>query len=228
MSKPLRILAAMAAMAVLAVGAAEAVPAGALHPNNVGITVFGFAFDGTTNTITLRETWGNSGVGIVQLTGLTEGVDYTVVKLITNSSGDTWTSFANELLDPAGSGPDGGDDPIPVFAPAGFTRSNDADGLSFAQGSALPRTSTQFGIVAVDELAGRDFIDFFGGAFNSGEVDLPMTFGLRDFQVANNEPFLLVQRPNERSIDVPYPGSLLLMGGGLAVSALALGLRRAG
>src|SRR4026207_1000201 len=157
-------------------GAANAVPVSSLHPNNVGISSFGFSFDAGTNTITLRETWTGTGPGIVQITGLENTVQYTVVKIITNSSGTHWTSFAQELLAPAGFADAA---PAPARAPPGFTSSNDTDGLSFAQGSGIPRTSIAFGSTAADELGGRDFLDFFGGTLLAGGGD-PMDFGVSD------------------------------------------------
>lgn len=214
---------------VATVGAAQAAPIAALHASNVGIGTFGFSFDAGTNTITLRETWTSTGPGIVQITGLDDQVAYTVIKIITNSSGVNWTSFAQELLDPVGFA-DGSDDPPPAFAPPGFTSSNETDGLSFAQGSGLPRTSTVFGGVLADELAGRDFLDFFGGTLLAGGIDT-MNFGLSDNNgvgsdacvddVCPNQPFLLVQRPNARSVttDVPQPSTLLLLGAGLLAAA---------
>ena len=214
------------AFLLAAVGAANAVPVSSLHPNNVGISSFGFSFDAGTNTITLRETWTGTGPGIVQITGLENTVQYTVVKIITNSSGTHWTSFAQELLDPAGFADDT-DDPAPAFAPPGFTSSNDTDGLSFAQGSGIPRTSIAFGSTAADELGGRDFLDFFGGTLLAGGVDT-MNFGLSDNNgvgsgvcvgdVCPNQPFLLVQRPNALSV-VPQPSTLVLLGAGLLVAA---------
>ena len=214
------------AFLLAAVGAANAVPVSSLHPNNVGISSFGFSFDAGTNTITLRETWTGTGPGIVQITGLENTVQYTVVKIITNSSGTHWTSFAQELLDPAGFADDT-DDPAPTFAPPGFTSSNDTDGLSFAQGSGIPRTSIAFGSTAADELGGRDFLDFFGGTLLAGGVDT-MNFGLSDNNgvgsgvcvgvVCPNQPFLLVQRPNALSV-VPQPSTLVLLGAGLLVAA---------
>ena len=214
------------AFLLAAVGAASAVPVSSLHPNNVGISSFGFSFDAGTNTITLRETWTGTGPGVVQITGLENTVQYTVVKIITNSSGTHWTSFAQELLDPAGFADDT-DDPAPAFAPPGFTSSNDTDGLSFAQGSGIPRTSIAFGSTAADELGGRDFLDFFGGTLLAGGVDT-MNFGLSDNNgvgsgvcvgvVCPNQPFLLVQRPNALSV-VPQPSTLVLLGAGLLVAA---------
>jgi hypothetical protein len=220
-----------------AVGAAYAVPVASLHPGNLGISTLGFEFDASTNTITLRETWTSTGAGIVQITDLDDNVAYTVVKVITNSSGVNWVSFAQELLDPVGFA-DETDIPPPSFAPPGFTSSNDTDGLSFAQGSGIPRTSTVFGSVLADELAGRDFLDFFGGSLLAGGVDT-LNFGLSDNNglgssecdgaVCPNQPFLLVQRPNARSVTegVPQPGSLLLLGAGLLAVAFAVHRRRA-
>ena len=210
-------------------GAAQAIPIAALHASNQGISAFGFEFDAATNTITLRETWNSTGPGIVQLSGLDDEVDYIVTKIITNSSGVPWVSFAQELLDPVGFADRAG------CSAASRLRRQDSpprmtqDGLSFAQGSLLPRTSTAFGSVAADEQAGRDFLDYFGGILLNGGVDT-MLFAVRDNAGIGdvncdgtscpNQPFLLVQRPNARSVtEVAQPGSLLLLGVGLVGAA---------
>ena len=143
-----------------------------------------------------------------------------MTKIITNNTGVSWSRFANELLDPAGDGNDA-DDPVPQpgFVPAGFSTSNDNDGLSFAQGSGIARTSTSFTDVFSDELTdARDFIDFFNGTVADGGSDT-VSFGLRNNISPANEPFLLVQRPNQSSRDLPVPGTLALVALGL------LGLR---
>lgn len=174
---------------------------------NVGITALEVSVSG--NTITLFETWGASGPGSIEFRGLDNGANYTVIKNITNLTGTSWTSFANELL-PPGKGVPG----QPSFIPAGFQPSDDFDGLSFAQGSGLPRTSTIFGSLAVDELAGRDYLDFSGGLWGTG-VNGEITFGLRDN--GGNQPFLLFQRPNEFTSVVPVPAALPLLLSGMGI-----------
>jgi hypothetical protein len=174
---------------------------------NVGITALEVSVSG--NTITLFETWGASGPGSIEFRGLDSGANYTVIKNITNLTGTSWTSFANELL-PPGNGVPG----QPAFIPAGFQPSDDFDGLSFAQGSGLPRTSTIFGSLAVDELAGRDYLDFSGGLWGTG-VNGEITFGLRDN--GGNQPFLLFQRPNEFTSVVPVPAALPLLLSGMGI-----------
>ncbi len=203
---------------------AEAVPIASLHASNLGIATLGTAFDAGTNTITLTEDWSSALMGSVEISGLDPGVDYTVVKIITNNSGIDWTRLANELLDPAGN-PNDDIDPQPyeAFVPAGFSTSNDFDGLSFAQGSGLPRVSDAFASVFEDEFTdARDFLDFFNGTVPDGGSFF-VTYGLRDND-GSNQPFLLVQRPNvdSRGGVVPEPATMFLVGGGLAL----LGRRR--
>lgn len=215
----LRTTLAAAAIAALTATSAQAVTVG-LHSSNVGIDSISVSVVG--NTITIDEVWTSVGIGSLEFNDLVSGQNYTVVKNITNNTGFDWISFANELLDPAGDPEDLANDPVPQpsFVPAGFSTSSDQDGLSFAQGSGIPRTSVQFADVFVDELSdARDFIDFDNGTVLNGGTDV-ISYGLRDN--FDNQPFLLVQRPNERSVEVPVPASLALLGGGL----LALGLVR--
>ena len=199
-------------------GPTLAVPAVALGPGNVGINGINVSVVGTT--ISVEEFWTSASPGILQFSGLDEEVDYTLEKRIHNNSGIAWTRFANELLDPAGNTEDSSDPvPQPAFVPAGFSTSNQDDGLSFAGGSGLPRTSTRFASVFEDEFSdARDFLDFFNGTLANGAEDNFMTFGLRDNMPEDNQPFLLSQRPNvfSRTPVVPEPASLLLVGSGLA------------
>ncbi|MBD3382427.1 MAG: PEP-CTERM sorting domain-containing protein [candidate division Zixibacteria bacterium] len=200
--------------------ASSAVTVNLFQPGSSPITTFSWSMAG--DTIHLHETWTGAGRGFVEFRGLEEFKSYTVVKHLTNNTGYDWGLFTNELLDPYVADPMGEDDlydpqPYAGWIPAGFSTSNDTDGLSFAQGAGLPRTSSTFTDLFVDELAdARDFLEFSGGGIVSGAggTDL-MTYGLSDNNVSNNEPFLLAQSPNLPAV-VPEPTTMLLLGAGLA------------
>lgn len=207
----------LAAAAVLTVlpAAAGAVPTVVLGDANEGISTLEYFVDGTT--ITINETWSSDAPGVLLFRGLEEDVAYTIIKNVLNESGIVLSSLAIELFDPAGN-PNDDDDvlPYPGFVPAGYTTSNDSDGLSFAQGFGLPRESDTFATVLADELTdARDFLDFTDGLLAVGGT-ASFTFGLIDQFAAENQPFLMVQRPNRRSVDVPEPAMLGLFGLGLA------------
>jgi hypothetical protein len=196
----------------------------ALHSDNQGIGSIEWNVDG--NNINIWEYWTQPGSGILEISGLRSGISYTVNKYVYNSSGQSWYRFANELLDSyvAGSEDDLNDaKPYPGWIPAGYSTSSDEDGLSFAQGLSVPRSSTVFSSVLADETTNsRDFLDYYDGLLADG-ADGIFTFGLR--YTAGDEAFLLVQRPNVESAPTPDVASTsgLL---GLAMIGLSL-VRRA-
>lgn len=206
-------------LGLLLVGPAGAVTIG-LHSSNVGIGTMSWSVSGTD--ISIWEDWTASGAGFLELDSLELFTDYTVTKYVTNNTGTDWDHFTNELLDPTGQSEDGSYDiPTEPWVPAGFSHSNNMDGLSFAQGSGISRTSTAFGSQVVDELAGRDFIDFFGGLVSGAGGEDTVSYGLRNHSSVQM-PFLLVQRPNEYTggEPIPEPTTMLLFGLGLAGVAI--------
>ena len=204
-------------------GVAHAAPFVSIHlPDNNVITSFDFILNGSV--ITTTETWGSSFGGELEFVNLDDGVAYTVIRNITNNSGENWLDFELELFDPDGQTTDIIYDlpgfAMPDYTPVGFSTSNDHDDLNFA----VSRDSDAFAF-STGNGDTRDLINFFGPTLDNGANGSNMFFvqleiiddrGVGDpLNPGHNSPFVLWAGAFETT-EVSEPGVLVLLGLGIA------------
>ena len=114
--------------------------------------------------------------------GLAARQDYSVQFTLDGVEGSNFTTLTAEVLDPLSDGFDAADGPQPSYVPAGFSTSNNTDGLSFAWNSGLERSASfaNGGVASLhvdEDTNAHDMLAFHGfGPGSSADV----TFGVRD------------------------------------------------
>ena len=156
---------------------------------------------------------------LVEVDGLAARQDYSVSFTLDAAEGSSFTTLTAELLDPLSDGFDVADGPQPSYVPAGFSTSNNTDGLSFAWNSGLERSAAfaNGGVASLhvdEDTNAHDLLAFHGfGSDSTASV----TFGVRDNLGSRN--FLLRLSTDGQPATLasnPEPASLLLLVTGLA------------
>ena len=163
---------------------------------------------------------------LIAVDGLAGRQDYSVTLTLDGAEGSNFTTLTAELLDPLSDGFDEVDGPQPSYVPAGFSTSNNTDGLSFAWNSGLERSAAfaNGGVASLhvdEDTDAHDLLAFHGfGTDSSANV----TFGVRDNLGSRNFMLRLSTDGQTTLASNPEPASLLLLATGLL--GVARSLRR--
>jgi len=158
---------------------------------------------------------GGGSSAIVAIDGLSAHANVPVTFTVLDPAGNPFTTLTAEILDPLSDGFDRMDPrPQPAYVPAGYSTSNNTDGLSFAWNSGLARSavfaSGGAATLHVDEDSNaRDMLAFHGF---SGGHDAKVSFGLRDNRGGRGFLVRLSVNGKPGAASTPEPGSLLLLG----------------
>ena len=209
-------------VAVLFAALVPAAARGEPIPIRVASAVGGFSQDGTTltnGTLSLGNVLMPSvdSVGTLLIAGLRTNTDV-VVSFMLEGLG-RFDTLRLEVLNPFGSN-DRFEPTQPDYMPAGYSSSNNADALSFGQGSGLERSAVFAGgsaSVLADELTHRGDILIFSGL--AGAERARVTFAIRDglrFGRGIRGPGFLLRISASDPVHAPEPASMVLLGTGLA------------